>query len=352
MQFIKLSLINNKWTLWVSASVAVFVSFFLLYWLRRVLVKRLSKLREKTTVILNDLALEIIAKTKTFSILATSLFIGSRFLALPERVEEITSQLIVLILIIQSASWGSIAITFWIERHMKKRANEDLAVATTVGLISFLAKLLLYSALFLLALSNFGIDVTTLVAGLGVGGIAVALAAQNILSDLFASLTIVLDKPFIVGDFIIVGEFLGTIEHIGLKTTRLRSLSGEQLIFSNADLLQSRIRNFKRMNERRVVFTLHVVLNTSTEKLKSIPQLIAEAVKTQPLARLERSHFSSIGTYSMQIETVYWVKDADYNVYMNVQQALNLAILESFKRESIQLAYPTQTLVQQSTSSA
>lgn len=203
---------------------------------------------------------------------------------------------------------------------------------------------MLWSVIVLLTLDNLGFDVTALVAGLGIGGVAVALAVQKILGDLFASLSIVLDKPFVIGDFIIVGEHLGTVEHIGLKTTRIRSLSGEQLIFSNSDLLGSRIRNFKRMYERRVVFTIGVVYQTPLEKLALIPSIIREIIESQKPVRFDRSHFKEYGAFSLNFETVYWVQNPDFNTYMDIHQAINLEIYRRFTREGIEFAYPTQTL--------
>jgi small-conductance mechanosensitive channel len=172
----------------------------------------------------------------------------------------------------------------------------------------------------------------------------VALAAQNILGDLFASLSIVLDKPFVMGDFIIVGSQMGTVEKVGLKTTRVRALSGEQLIFANTDLLQSRIQNFKRMQERRVVFTIGVLYETPREKLAEIPRIIREIVESQDGTRFDRSHFKEFGDFSLNFETVYYVQVPDYNVYMDVQQAINLAMFERLAAEGIEFAYPTQKL--------
>lgn len=344
MEFLHLKFLGNEWVTWLIAFLTVLFAFFFLRTVRKTLIHRIGTAVKQTAVNFNDIALELLKCTKTYSIAAVSFFAGVQLLSIPAQADLVIGKCLILFLLIQSSIWGSCAITFWIERYMKKRASEDLAVATTVGLISFMAKVLLYSTIFLLALSNFGINITALVAGLGVGGIAVALAAQNILGDLFASLTIVLDKPFIVGDFIIVGEFLGTIEHIGLKTTRLRSLSGEQLIFSNADLLQSRIRNYKRMNERRVVFSVRVIHQTPLEKLKRIPEIIRETIERNSLARFDRCHFNSIGEFALNIETVYWVGSPDYAVYMNVQQEFNLEILRRFGDEGIQFAYPTQNI--------
>jgi small-conductance mechanosensitive channel len=157
----------------------------------------------------------------------------------------------------------------------------------------------------------------------------------------------VLDKPFVIGDFIIVDEYLGTIEHIGLKTTRIRSLSGEQLVFSNADLLKSRIRNYKRMYERRVVFTIGVLYQTPYEILSQIPEMIHKIIESKAQVRFDRAHFKEYGDYSLKFEVVYWIQNPDYNVYMDIQQGINLDIFKQFHEAGIEFAYPTQTLLLQ-----
>jgi small-conductance mechanosensitive channel len=170
------------------------------------------------------------------------------------------------------------------------------------------------------------------------------LAVQNVLGDLFASLSIVLDEPFVIGDFITVEEYMGTVEHIGLKTTRVRSLTGEQLVFSNSDLLDSRIRNYGRMADRRVSFTLGVACETPYEKLVEIPAIVQEIVEAQPQTRFGRAHFESYGDFSLDYEIVYYMLTSDYDVFMDTQQAINLQILRRFAEEGIQLPYPTQTV--------
>jgi len=196
----------------------------------------------------------------------------------------------------------------------------------------------------MIGLHNLGIDITALIASLGIGGIAVALAVQNILADLFACLTISFDKPFVIGDFIIVGDLMGTVEHIGLKTTRIRSLSGEQLVFSNNDLLGSRIRNFKRMYERRVVFNFGVVYQTSYDHLAEIPAMVKKVIGAQEQTRFDRAHFKSYGDSSLDFEVVYYVLVPDYNTYMDIQQAINMSLFRQFEKKGIQFAYPTRTL--------
>jgi small-conductance mechanosensitive channel len=201
-----------------------------------------------------------------------------------------------------------------------------------------------WSIVLLVVLDNLGVKVTTLLAGLGVGGIAVALALQNVLGDVFASLSIILDKPFVIGDYITIGEHQGTVQAIGLKSTRMRSLSGEELIFSNNDLLASRIRNYGRMTERRAVFTIGVTYETPRAKLDKIPGILREAVEAQQKVRFDRSHFKQYGDSAIVFETAYFVLAPEYPVYMDIQQAINFRIHERFEEEGIQFAYPTQTI--------
>ena len=203
-------------------------------------------------------------------------------------------------------------------------------------------KSVLWVTLAVLAVDNLGFDPTTMIAGLGIGGIAIALAMQNVLGDLIASLSIILDKPFEVGDFIVIDDLSGNVERIGLKTTRLRSLSGEQLVLSNNDLLQSRVKNYKRMKERRVLFTLGVVYETSHEKLVKIPQLVREIISGESKASFGRAHFSGYGDFALNYDIVYFVRTPLFDDYMDVQQNINLEIFRKFAEEGIEFAYPTR----------
>jgi small-conductance mechanosensitive channel len=248
-------------------------------------------------------------------------------------------------LILQIAIWGNGLITFWFRNYAERKAESDISSRTTIAAFSFVARAILWIMLFLVALNRLGYDVTALITGLGVGGIAIALAVQNVLGDLFAALAIVLDKPFVVGDTIGVDTFTGTVEHVGLKTTRIRSLNGELVIFSNADLLRSRIRNFKRMQERRVSFMIGVPYDTPPDTVERIPTIIREAVEAQEQVRFDRSHFTTFGESALTFETVYFVLTADYLVYSNIHQAINLQILRQFAGAKIEFAYPTRALV-------
>jgi len=247
--------------------------------------------------------------------------------------------------LIQVAIWSDALITFWVGCYEREHMAEDASRVTTVRALSIVGRLILVVIIVLLALDNIpGVEASALLGSLGITGIAVALAVQNVLSDLFASLSIALDRPFVIGDFIIVGDDSGTVEHIGLKSTRIRSLSGEQLVVSNNDLLSSRVRNYGRMTDRRVVFSVGVVAETPSVKLEQIPSIIQEIIETQGQTRFDRAHFKEYGDFSLNFEVVYHVLDPSYRLHADIRQAINLAILKRFEEEGIGLPYPTQTV--------
>ena len=255
--------------------------------------------------------------------------------------------LLSLIFFIQAAYIIDGVATYLITNSNKFETNKKKSqVKNAVSLIKFIARSIIWSIALLLCVENIGIDITALVAGLGIGGIAIALAAQNILSDLFASLAIVLDKPFEIDDYIVVGDISGTVEQIGIKTTRIRALSGEELVCSNADLLGSRVRNYKRMKERRAIFELGVVYQTPHNLLKKIPEIIEKIIENAEFARFDRANFKSFGDSSLLFEIVFYVSAPgnDYNEYMKVQQGINYEIFKKFEELKIDFAYPTQTL--------
>lgn len=322
---------------WAAITLAI-------YGIRRLAVWRMKKLAGRTKNVIDDIATALLQKTRLYFILALALYIAVAVAPLTERISEYIGRVAFVVLLIQVVAWGNQLISDWIRRYKDRKLEEDAAAVTSMQAVGFVARLLLYAAVLLVALDNFGIDVTAFVAGLGIGGVAVALALQNILGDLFASLSIVLDKPFVVGDFLIINEYLGTVEQVGLKTTRIRSLSGEQIIFSNSDLLNSRIRNYKRMFERRVVFSFGVVYSTPVEKLEKISKMVREIIEAQDDVRFDRAHFKEYGNFSLNYEVVYYVLLADYNAYMDRQEAINLEIFRRFKAEDVEFAFPTQTL--------
>ncbi|UCF10967.1 MAG: mechanosensitive ion channel family protein [Candidatus Bipolaricaulota bacterium] len=344
MTFPQRTLYNNAVWQWILAGAVVVFVAAVLWVFTRLLLRRLSRWAERTPGRLDDLIVDLLGKTKLLFLMVVSLYAGSLAVDLPDIAERVLGALSIIALLVQAGFWGNGLITFWIARSVRRRLEEDAATATSLAALGFLSKIVLWGIVLLVALDNIGVDITALIAGLGISGIAIALAVQSILGDLFASLSIIVDKPFVIGDFIIVGELLGTVERVGLKTTRVRSLSGEQIIFSNSDLLASRIRNYKRMHERRIVFSVGVTYETPHEKLDAIPGYLREAVEAQSAVRFDRAHFKSFGAFSLDFETVYYMLVPDYNEYMDVQQAINLAIVERFADEEIEFAYPTQTL--------
>ena len=345
MEMLPEEILGNAPGAWASSLGAAMVTYVALRLLAGVLVSRLARLARSTRTRWDDIVTHALRKTKGLVLLIVALYAGTLPLELPERLTSFVQHLAVIAFLVQAGLWISAGIQQWIEVHREERAAEDAAAVMTMNVIGIAVRITLWSMVLLLALDNLGVDVTALVAGLGVGGIAVALALQNILGDLFASLSIVLDKPFVLGDFLKVDDMLGSVEQIGLKTTRVRSLSGEQLVFSNTDLLNSRIQNFGRMFERRVVFEIGVTYDTERELLEKIPGIIREAIESHgDDVRFDRAHFARYGDFALEFEIVYYVMGPDYNAYMDIQEAVNLEIHRRFADAGIDFAYPTQTV--------
>ena len=322
------------------------------------LTQRLDTAAKRTQTEIDDIVVSLLRRTRWFFLAAIALYVAAQLLALPPGVVRGVHIVVVVLLLAQAAIWGNTAINLWVSRTTVRCVQDDAARTTTVTALGYLARVLLWSFILLLALDNMGFNVTTLIAGLGITGIAVALAVQNILGDLFASLSIMLDKPFVLGDFIVVDNYMGKVEYIGLKTTRGRSLFGEQIIFSNTDLLKSRVRNYKRMLERRVVFPLSVTYENPLETLRIIPSVVKEAIEAQPHARFGSAHFKEFRDFALSFEIVYFIDNADYMQYMDIQQAINLAIFEKFHAREIEFAHqatahtqalPSRTAAQEST---
>jgi len=347
MQFVEFfdqEFFGNSVKTWGSALGVTILTVIVLRIIRGVFAAKISKLAQKTVTSLDDLVVDVLRRTKFFFALVVSLYAGSSILTLPSAVVEIAEIIVVLSLLLQVGFWGNAIISFWLNRVVQSKMEQDAAAATTLTALGFLGRLILWSVVLLMALDNVGVNITGLATTIGIGGIAIALAVQNILGDLFASLTIVLDKPFVIGDFIIVDQYLGTVERIGIKTTRIRSLSGEQLIFSNNDLLKSRIRNYKRMFERRVVLEVGITYQTPLEKVKLASRIIRDSIEAQEKARFDRAHFKAFGDSALNYEAVFYVKSPDYNAYMDTQEAINLEIMRRFREEGIEFAFPTRTL--------
>lgn len=241
------------------------------------------------------------------------------------------------------AVWESSHIIKRVIAYALSKGNHD-ADHTMIQGVRLIVSIVIWTLALLFVLDNLGVDITAMVASLGIGGIAIALAAQNLLGDLFASFTIYFDKPFEVGDFITLGEHNGTVKNIGLKTTRIQTLQGEELVVSNRELTETRVQNFKKLQKRRVSFTLGVVYHTPQEKLLKIPKLIQAAIEAQETVEFTRAHFKSFGDFSLNFDVVMHVLSKDYVIYMDVLERVNFAIRESFIKEGISMAFPTQTV--------
>ncbi len=344
--------LGNTLTRWAVALGIALAAGGALRLVASILVRHLRNLTKRTRTEVDDLFIELLEKTRGLFVILVGIWLGSLYLELGAGADSWIRHILVVGLLIQGGLWSTGFVNFFMDRHRKRQLEADPSSATALGALAILAKGVVWIIFLLLILQNLGVEVTPLVTGLGIGGIAVALAVQNVLGDLLASLSIVLDKPFVIGDFIIVDDYMGSVEHVGLKTTRIRSLSGEQLVFSNSDLLRSRIRNYKRMQERRALFSIGVTYDTGSEKLKRIPTIIREAVEAQPETRFDRAHFKGFGDSSLNFETVYFMLVPDYNTYMDRQQAINLHLYERFEDEGIEFAFPTRTVYVQGESPA
>jgi small-conductance mechanosensitive channel len=331
--------LGNSWQHWATLG-AIIIGTLLLSWMfRALLIVRLRRVATRTLTRWDDLALLLIEKTHFWFLLMVGLHLGMQSMELHTKVARISEVLFLLIVFAQIGIWLTNAATFVGRKYTAEALAIDKGRATTMATLVFLLQVGIWIVVSLLLIGNLGYNVSALLAGLGVGGIAVALAVQNILGDLFGSLSIVLDKPFVLGDFIAVGDEMGKVENIGLKTTRLKSLSGEQLIFSNSDLLKSRIRNFKRMCDRRVEFNFGLHYTTPPEKLNRARAMVEEVINSQPDCRFERSHLAKFGNLSLEFENVYWVNKRDYGSYVNAHHSISVRLAEIFRKNGIYFAY-------------
>ena len=324
---------------WLTATAIFVVALAVLVLVRRVLVRRLTVTAPRTDTDADDLLLGALRRTRLVFLVVVAVSMARAGLDLAARYDHRFDVLARLALYAQMVSWGNGAVAYWLVRARANRIAHDKAALTSLNLLGVIARVTLWVVLILLALDALGINVTALITGLGVAGVAVALAVQSTLGDLLASLAIALDKPFVVGDFIVIDQYMGTVENVGLKTTRIRSLSGEQIVIANAELLKARIRNYQRQAERRVVFQVAIDPDMGPDVVATVPPVIREIITGITQTRLDRSHFSAITDAAYVVETVYFVTTADYNVYMDIQQRINLALLKRLEADGVRLAF-------------
>ncbi len=254
------------------------------------------------------------------------------------------ASIVTIVVLVQSGFWATIFVHGLLDIYASSESHDHSTFRNALAIIRILSNVAVWSVVLLAILSKLGVDITAMIAGLGIGGVAIGLAAQGIFADLFGSLSIVFDRPFVRGDFITFGDYSGTIESIGMKSTRIRALSGEQIVLSNANLLQSTIRNYQRLMERRVLFSLGLVYETPVDKMEKVPGIVRSVIESVEATRFDRCHFKSFGDFSLIFEVVYYVLDRDYNKFMDAHQTINIGIMKRFADEGLSFAYPTQTL--------
>ena len=338
------SLFNNTIRDWITALVIITGCILLLRLLQSVLIRNLSTFVSKTRTTIDDFIISMVKSSLMPVLYLLIIHFGLHYLSLSSgffAIERIALLTAVTFFLLRTAAS---LMSYVFKQALLKRERNEQREKQSRGIL-LIVHIVIWAAGILFLIDNLGYDITTIIAGLGIGGIAIALAAQTILGDLFSYLVIFFDKPFEIGDFIIIDDKMGTVEYIGIKTTRLRTLGGEQLICSNTDLTNSRVHNYKRMQERRVLFEFGIVYHTPAAKLKLIPQMVRRIIDATEDTRFDRAHFFSFGDFSLNFETVYYVLSADYNTYMDIQQSINVKLFELFEKEEISFAFPTQTLL-------
>jgi len=335
------TIFNNELSLYLK-SLGLFIVLMLGFKIfNSVILKKLSHIVNKTKISFDDALIDIVNSIKPSFYIYLSFYLSTKMLNFPFFLDKILD----IILLIWIVTQAMVAVQILINYFAAKVINtDDPGEKAAIDLLTKAIKFALWVVAILFILSNLNVNITSFVAGLGIGGVAIAFAIQNILSDLFGSFAIYFDKPFVVGDYIVFGDQKGTVEKIGIKTTRLRSLFGEEIVVSNKDLTSSIVRNFRKMKERRVVFNFGVTYDTPTEKLREIPQIIKKIIEEFEIARLDRVHFKKFSDFSLDFEVSYYLSTPDYNKYMDVQQEINLKIMDVFNEKKIEFAFPTQTI--------
>jgi small-conductance mechanosensitive channel len=342
-QIMQYSLWNNTLLDYIISVAIIILGFIVIKVFKHIILKRLKVWAEKTKTTFDDFCVHLLRKIVLPLAYFGVVYFSLNTLTLNPSLKNILNILGVGLITVFTARFLTELIGYGVRVYWEQ-AGKNLALERSLKGILRIAKAVVWMLAIIFFLDNLGFKISTVIAGLGIGGVAVALAAQAILKDVFSYLSIIFDRPFEIGDFIIIGEYLGSVEYIGIKTTRIRSLSGEQLIFSNTDLTDSRVRNYKRMEKRRVLFRLGVTYQTSLEHLKEIPEIIKNIIKNVKDTVFDRAHFFSYGDFNLVVEVVYYVIGSDYNKYMDTQQQINFAIKEEFEKRGIEFAYPTQTL--------
>ena len=346
-EFLNQTYFGNTLLVYAIALGSFLLGAIIIFIINRVVLVRLQKWAKTTNTKIDDFLLRGLEKSIIPILYVLAFYLSVKTLTLHPKVERAIDVISVILATYFIIKMITSAFRFGLHSYIKIKAEAEEDAEKRIKQIRGITAIIsffIWVIGFVFLLDNLGFEITTVIAGLGIGGIAIALAAQAILGDLFSYFVIFFDRPFEIGDFIVIGEFKGNIEHIGIKTTRVRSLSGEQLVFGNSDLTNSRIQNFKRMERRRVVFKLGITYQTPAEKIEEAVKIVEQIIADHPDVTYDRGHFASFGPFSLDLEFVYFVLSNDYIQYMNIQQDVNFKVLREFERLGIEFAYPTQTL--------
>ncbi|MCK5285702.1 MAG: mechanosensitive ion channel family protein [Candidatus Pacebacteria bacterium] len=327
-------------------SVGVFVLFLIAFKIFQVIIlKRLKKISENTSTDIDDILIEAVQSLKPPFYYFISLYFILPFLTIKESVLGIITGLLLILIVFQVVKSILIVVDYVFEKLANKEGN-DGGVKMAYSYLGTFTKILIWVLGLLMVLSNLGVNVTTLVAGLGIGGVAFAFALKGILGDLFASFVIFFDKPFLLGDNIQVGDIRGEVIKIGIKTTRIKSSQGEEIVMSNEALTSGKVHNYRKLEERKAAFSFGVTYETPLEKLKQISGWVEDIISEMENTRFSRAHFNRFDDSALNFDVVYYMEVDDYQKYMDTQQEINFQILEKFEKEGIEMAYPTQVLYQ------
>ncbi|HOM86984.1 MAG TPA: mechanosensitive ion channel family protein [Spirochaetota bacterium] len=342
-RLLNIRLFNNTVKEYCVSLLIFIVGIIAIYIFKTIIIRLLKSWARKTTTELDDIAVEAFEKKFIPLIYICSFYVSIIQLTLHPSLKKTLDVIVLILMTIFGVMFVLNGIKIFISAIIQKEGNVTKQKALRA--LNPLIQILVWSFAIFILLENLGIKLTPLIAGLGIGGLAVALAAQNILGDLFAYFVMLFDRPFEIEDFIIIDkDFMGTVEKIGIKSSKIRGIGGEQIIISNTNLANARVRNYKRMNRRRVVFTIGVVYETGLEDLTLIPEIIKEIIQNIDGTTFDRAHFFSYGDFSLNFEIVYYVNSNDYNVYMDIQQEINLKIKDEFEKHNIEFAYPTSLI--------
>ncbi len=316
-------------------------ALFFLQIVKNVLLVKLQSFAKNTNNHWDDIvcnALESLGWPFYFTI---ALFVSTRILNLVSYLESFIQSATLIVVTYYIVRAMQTILVYGLDQILHKASGEKLD-NTILNFFHNALKIGLWVSAVIIILQNLGYEVGPLLGGLGIAGIAIAFALQNILSDIFSFFSIYFDKPFKKGDFIIVGQDMGTVEHIGIKSTRVRTLQGQQLVISNQELTSTRVNNYKRMEERRAVFTFGILYETPVSKVKKIPDIVKSIIESTDQVRFDRAHFTDFGKSSLNFEVVYYIENQDYNLFRDIQQSINIRLMEEFEKKDIDFAYPTQ----------